>query len=117
MSKSQGLTLQSSDTVRRWRATREREREREREEQEEEEGKRATLFLLHTSKNCCSFSFLVLLLSFSFSFFNIPILKKIRIILLLFYKKILNGNIGTEYSPYYYYFILFSHFGQIFTTW
>jgi len=61
MSKSQGLTLQSSDTLRRWRPTREREREREkREREEEEEGRRAALFLLH---KCCSSPF-------SFSFFS-----------------------------------------------
>jgi hypothetical protein len=65
MSKSQGLTLQSSDTLRRWRPTREREREGE----GGKEGRRATAFLLHTSKNVvllfpCSCPF-----SFSFFFF------------------------------------------------
>jgi hypothetical protein len=61
MSKSQGLTLQSSDTLRRWRPTREREREREEERGRGGGGNESNTFSFtyKQKKKCWFFSFLV----------------------------------------------------------
>jgi hypothetical protein len=118
MSKSQGLTLQSSDTVRRWRATRERERERERERGRGAGGGGGK------ESNTSSFTYKQKLLFFFFScsspFFLFFIFQyshfflKLELFYFFFNIIFLNGEYLDRIFPLLvlFLFLFFSHFGQ-----